>query len=184
MRRGIPLLDALKMRQRHNGEEACSSPPCQKRNDMTRRGIYPSSLCRNNKNTTRRGITLPTVSEDEKNERYVPYYWGWARRLFPCPRYPLHHAFSVVLFILWRTRVEGGGGGEGEDGEGEGGWLAIAVELLPSSPLVTKWEITHVMGHGAGNPKPVPRVRVFWGYGIPNPYPYPRETRSKTRDIP
>ena len=84
-----------------------------------------------------------------------------------------------MLFILWRTRVEGGGGGEGE-----GGWLAIAVELLPSSPLVTKWEITHVTGHGAGNPKPVPRVWVFWGYGIPNPYPYPRETRGKTRDIP
>ena len=58
--------------------------------------------------------------------------------------------FSVVLFILWHTRVEGGGGGEGEGGEGEGGWLAIAVELLPLSPLVTKWEITHVTGHGAG----------------------------------
>jgi len=71
--------------------------------------------------------------------------------------------------------VEGGGGGEGE-----GGWLTIAVELLPSSLLVTKWEITHVMGHGAGNPKPVPRVQVFWGYGIPNPYLYPRETH----DIP
>src|SRR6266545_7782435 len=89
-----------------------------------------------------------------------------------------------MLFILWRTRAEGGGGGKGEGGESEGGWLAIAVKLLPSSPLVTKWEITHVMGHSTGNPKPVPRVRVFWGYGIPNPYPYPRETRGKTHDIP
>ena len=69
---------------------------------------------------------------------------------------------------------------EGEGGESEDGWLAIAVELLPLSLLVTKWEITHVMGHGAGNPKPVPRVQVFGGYGIPYPYPYPRETR----DIP
>src|SRR6266511_2429713 len=182
-RRGIPLPDTLKLRQRHNGEGACPSPPCRKRNDTMRRGICPSLSRRNSKNATRRGITLPTASEDEKNERYIPYYWGWARRPFPCPRHPPHHAFSVVLFILWRTRVEGGGGGEGEGGEGgegEGGWLAIAVELLPSSPLVTKWEITHVMGHGAGNPKPVLWVRVFWGYGIPNPYPYPREIRSKT----
>ncbi len=49
---------------------------------------------------------------------------------------------------------------------------------------VTKFEITYVMGHGTGNPKPAARIRVFWGYGIPNPYPYPRETHGKTRDIP
>ena len=87
------------MRQRHNGEEACSSPPCQKRNDTTRRGIYPSSSRRNSKNATRRGITLPDASEDEKNKRYVPYYWGWARRPFPCPRHPPHRAFSMTLFF-------------------------------------------------------------------------------------
>jgi len=71
--------------------------------------------------------------------------------------------------------VEGSGGGEGE-----GGWLAITIKLLPLSLLVTKWEITHVRGHSAGNPKPVPQVWVFWGYGIPNLYLYPRETCSKT----
>jgi len=57
--------------------------------------------------------TLPAASEDEKNERYVPYYWGWAQRPFPCPRHPLRHAFSIVLFILWHAGVEGGGGGRG-----------------------------------------------------------------------
>src|SRR6266540_1764407 len=109
-KRGIPLPDASKMRQRHNGEGACPSPPCRKRNDTmrrgicpsssrqnsknaTRRGICPSSSCQNSKNATRRGITLPTASEDEKNERYIPYYWGWARRPFPCPRHPPHHHF-------------------------------------------------------------------------------------------
>src|SRR6266545_1794323 len=168
---GMPLPDASKMRQRHNGEGACPSPPCQKRNDTMWRGICPSSSRQNSKNATRRGITLPTASEDEKNERYVPYYWGWARRPFPCPRHPPHHAFSVVLlFVLWGAGVEGGGGGKGEGGGG----------ACRTSPLVTKWEITHVTGHGAGNPKPVPQVRVFWGYGIPNPYPYPRETHGKT----
>ena len=55
-----------------------------------------------------------------------------------------------MLFILWRARVEGGGGGEGEGGEGEGGWLVIAVELLPLSPLVTKWEITQCDGSRCG----------------------------------
>jgi len=58
--------------------------------------------------------------------------------------------------------------------------IVVAVGSCRTSPLVTKWEITHVTGHGAGNPKPVQRVRVFGGYGIPNPYPYPRETH----DIP
>jgi len=76
----------------------------------------------------------------------------------------------VLLFILWGAGVEGGGGGKGEGGGG----------ACQTSPLVTKWEITHVTGHGVGNPKPVPRVRIFWGYGIPNPYLYPRETH----DIP
>jgi len=68
--------------------------------------------------------------------------------------------FSVVLlFILWDAGVEGGGGG--------------ACRMLP---LVTKWEITHVTGHGAGNPKPMPQVQVFWRYGISNLYLYSRET--------
>ena len=58
--------------------------------------------------------------------------------------------------------------------------VAVGVVDCQTSPLVTKWEIMHVTGHGVGNPKPVPRVRVFGGYGIPNLYPYPRETR----DIP
>ena len=124
-------------------------------------------------------MPLPAALKDEKNERYVPYYWGWVQWPFPCPCHPSHCAFSVMLFILWHTGVEGGGSGEGESG-----WLAIAIKLLPLLPLVTKWEITHVMGHGAGNPKPVPRVRVFWGYRISNPYLYPRETHGKTHDIP
>jgi len=64
----------------------------------------------------------------------------------------------VLLFVLWGARVEGGGGGKGEGGGG----------ACRTSLLVTKWEIMHVMGHGAGT--------GFWGYGIPNPYPYPRET--------
>ena len=90
----------------------------------------------------------------------------------------------MLLFILWCAGVEGGGGGKG-------GWLTITIKLLPSlsllaaaaaavvacqmSPLVTKWEITHVMGHSVSNPKPMPQVQVFWGYRISNPYPYPRE---------
>src|SRR6266571_73895 len=73
---------------------------------------------------------------------------------------PPHRVFSVVLlFILWDAGVEGGGGG--------------ACRMLP---LVTKWEITHVTGHGAGNPKPMPQVQVFWRYGISNLYLYSRET--------
>jgi len=117
-------------------------------------------------------------------------YWGWARRPFPCPRHPPHRTFSVVLFSCGMVVVA---------------WVRVVVVAVvrvvrvarhcrravaivvavgvvdcQTSPLVTKWEITHVTGHGAGNPKPVPRVRVFGGYGIPNPYPYPRETRGKT----
>ena len=138
-------------------------------------GYMPLLIASKQQKRSKKGHT-PSLPhwEDEKNIRYVPYYWGWARRPFPCPRHPPHRAFSVVLlFVLWGAGVEGGGGGKGEGGGG----------ACQTSPLVTKWEITHVTGHGAGNPKPVPRVWVFWGYGIPNPYPYPRETRGKTRSF-
>src|SRR6266511_5910075 len=134
----MPLL-AVSKEERHDNEGYMPLLVASKQQKCSKEGgAYPS----------------PPHREDEKNIRYVPYYWGWARRPFPCPRHPPHRAFSVVLlFVLWGAGVEGGGGGKGEGGGG----------ACRTSPLVTKWEITHVMGHGVGNPKPMPQVQVFWG---------------------
>ena len=113
-------------------------------------------------------------------------YWGWARRPFPCPRHPPHRTSSVVLFscgmvgvaVVRVVRVAR------HCRRAVAIVVAVGVVDCQTSPLVTKWEITHVTGHGAGNPKPVPRIRVFGGYGIPTRTHTPEKPAAKPVTFP